>query len=102
MIRLAIGRIVRTMYRVDVSGLDAIPAEGAALVVANHQSFIDAFILGGLSQREIRFVMDHRMAQLPGMKYFFQLTGRVYAGAFINGLLITWLIVSGQATHYAY
>ncbi len=77
MIRLTIGRIVRTMYRVDVEGLEAIPAEGAALVVANHQSFIDAFILGGLSQREIRFVMDHRMAQLPGMRWFFRLTGAI-------------------------
>lgn len=34
--------------------------------------------------------------------YFFNLTGRVYLGAFINGLFITWLIVAGQATHYAY
>lgn len=77
LIRLTIRRIVRTMYRVDASGLDAIPAEGAAVVVANHQSFIDAFILGGLSQREIRFVMDHRMANLPGMAWFFRLTGAI-------------------------
>ncbi len=34
--------------------------------------------------------------------YFFQLTGRVYAGAFINGMFITWLVVAGQATHFAY
>jgi pimeloyl-ACP methyl ester carboxylesterase len=34
--------------------------------------------------------------------YFFQLTGRVYAGSFINGMFITWMIVAGQATHFAY
>lgn len=34
--------------------------------------------------------------------YFFRLTGHVYLGAFINGLFLTWLIVAGQATHYAY
>ena len=77
LIRLTIRRIVRTMYRVDAEGLDGIPAQGAALVVANHQSFIDAFILGGLSQREIRFVMDHRMANMPGMRWFFRLTGAI-------------------------
>jgi pimeloyl-ACP methyl ester carboxylesterase len=34
--------------------------------------------------------------------YFFRRTGAVYTGAFINGLFITWLIVAGQATHYAF
>ncbi|MFM1897088.1 MAG: hypothetical protein RLZZ385_2162 [Pseudomonadota bacterium] len=34
--------------------------------------------------------------------WFFNRTGRVYLGAFINGMLITWLIVAGQATHFAY
>lgn len=34
--------------------------------------------------------------------YFFRQTGAVYAGAFINGLFITWQIVAGQATHYAF
>ena len=34
--------------------------------------------------------------------WFFLRTGRVYLGAFINGLLITWLIVAGQATHFAF
>lgn len=34
--------------------------------------------------------------------YFFQRTGHIYAGAFVNGLLITWIVVGGQATHYAF
>lgn len=34
--------------------------------------------------------------------YFFRKTGQVYPGAFINGMLITWIIVGGQATHYAF
>ncbi|MCH8552528.1 MAG: alpha/beta fold hydrolase [Natronospirillum sp.] len=33
---------------------------------------------------------------------FYRLTGRVYTGAFINGLLVTWIVVAGQATHYAF
>ena len=32
--------------------------------------------------------------------FFFQITGRLYVGAFINALLITWIIVAGQATQY--
>jgi pimeloyl-ACP methyl ester carboxylesterase len=32
----------------------------------------------------------------------FRITGRVYTGAFINGMLVTWVIVASQATHYAF
>jgi hypothetical protein len=33
--------------------------------------------------------------------YFFRKTGRVYVGAFVNALFVTWYIVAGQATHFA-
>jgi hypothetical protein len=33
--------------------------------------------------------------------WFYEKTGRVYAGAFINGLLVTWYIVAGQAIQFA-
>ncbi len=32
--------------------------------------------------------------------FFFKMTGRIYVGAFINALFITWIIVAGQATQY--
>ena len=32
--------------------------------------------------------------------FFFKMTGRIYVGAFINALFITWSIVAGQATQY--
>jgi len=31
--------------------------------------------------------------------YFYRRTGRIYPGAFINGTLMTWMIVASQATH---
>ena len=34
--------------------------------------------------------------------FFFRLTGRVYVGAFICALFITWYIVAGQATQFAF
>lgn len=33
--------------------------------------------------------------------YFYRKTGHVYVGAFLNAMLITWIIVAGQATHFA-
>jgi pimeloyl-ACP methyl ester carboxylesterase len=33
--------------------------------------------------------------------FFYHKTGKIYVGAFINALFITWYIVAGQATHFA-
>ena len=33
--------------------------------------------------------------------WLYTLTGRVYAGAFFNGIFVTWYMVAGQATHFA-
>jgi pimeloyl-ACP methyl ester carboxylesterase len=32
--------------------------------------------------------------------WFYERTGRVYAGAFVNALFVTWYIVAGQATQF--
>ena len=32
--------------------------------------------------------------------YFFLKTGHIYTGAFLNAMLVTWIIVAGQATHF--
>jgi pimeloyl-ACP methyl ester carboxylesterase len=34
--------------------------------------------------------------------YFFRATGSIYAGAAFNALFVTWYIVAGQATHFAF
>jgi pimeloyl-ACP methyl ester carboxylesterase len=36
------------------------------------------------------------------LTYFFHKTGRIYAGAFIVAIMITWYIVAGQAIHFAF
>jgi pimeloyl-ACP methyl ester carboxylesterase len=33
--------------------------------------------------------------------FFYHRTGRVYVGAFVSGLLVTWIVVASQATHFA-
>lgn len=80
---------------------------GIALLLAFQ--YIPLFVTGSLTfaaQALLTIVALQFVVLLPltGLisTWFFQMTGRVYAGAFINGLLITWLIVAGQATHYAY
>jgi len=33
--------------------------------------------------------------------FFYRRTGHVYVGAFASGLLVTWIVVASQATHFA-
>ncbi|MGF1770271.1 MFS transporter [Enterovibrio makurazakiensis] len=63
------------LYRVSVKGRQHIPAKGAALIVANHVSYVDALILMGASTRPVRFVMDKSISELPLLKYVFRHAG---------------------------
>ena len=55
-IRMFIWLLSRLVYRVKVFGRENIPAQGGALIVANHVSYMDGFLLLTSSSRPIRFV----------------------------------------------
>ncbi len=57
--------LVHTVYRLDERGLDNIPEEGAALLVCNHVSFVDALIISAACHRPIRFVMENSIFSAP-------------------------------------
>lgn len=57
--------LTRLVYRFRVEGEQHIPAEGPALLVCNHVSFVDAVLMMAASPRPIRFVMDHRIFATP-------------------------------------
>ncbi|NVK30862.1 MAG: MFS transporter [Gammaproteobacteria bacterium] len=58
LIRLCISAAVGLRYRVQVGGLDRLPAEGGVLMLGNHISFLDWAFLQIASPRPIRFIMD--------------------------------------------
>ena len=63
----------RLIYRFKVTGDLNIPTEGAAVLVSNHVSFVDAVLLMAASPRPIRFVMDHRIFKVPVLGWLFKL-----------------------------
>jgi 1-acyl-sn-glycerol-3-phosphate acyltransferase len=65
------------MYRLRVRGDSAIPAADAAIVAANHVSFVDAVLLMAVSPRPIRFMMDHRIFRAPALGAVFRLAGAI-------------------------
>ncbi|MFD1710510.1 MFS transporter [Ottowia sp. GY511] len=65
--------MTRIVYRFKVRGDQHIPSEGAAILVANHVSFVDAVLLMAASPRPIRFIMDSRIFQVPVLGWIFRL-----------------------------
>ena len=63
----------RLVYRFKVRNDQHIPLAGAAVLVCNHVSFIDAVLLMAASPRPIRFIMDHRIFAVPVLGRLFKL-----------------------------
>ena len=64
--------LCNTIYRIKTIDIDRIPDKGAAVLVCNHVSFVDAVVIMGSSPRPIRFVMDHAIFKIPVLSYFFR------------------------------
>ncbi|WP_027669721.1 MFS transporter [Rheinheimera baltica] len=71
-VRFVIYLLSHTMYRVTSRGLEHIPAEGAAVLVANHVSYVDALLIGGAVRRPVRFVMEKAIYDLPVANWLFK------------------------------
>ena len=63
----------RVLYRFKVQGDAHIPVVGAAIVVCNHVSYVDALLLMAASPRPMRFIMDRRIFAVPVLGWLFKL-----------------------------
>ena len=65
--------LVRTLYRLRVHDVEGkIPDEGAALIVCNHVSYMDALLLSASIPRPVRFVMYYRIFDIPVLRWIFR------------------------------
>jgi 1-acyl-sn-glycerol-3-phosphate acyltransferase len=75
LMRFLVWMLVHSVYRLEKTGLERVPDEGGALIVANHVSFVDALVIGAAVRRPVRFVMDHRIFGIPVLNFVFR-TGK--------------------------
>jgi len=62
----SLGRtVVFGLCRWEAAGFERIPADGPAIVAANHVSYLDPPLLGTLSPRLIRFIAKRELFTLP-------------------------------------
>ncbi|CAG0964972.1 acyl-[acyl-carrier-protein]-phospholipid O-acyltransferase / long-chain-fatty-acid--[acyl-carrier-protein] ligase [Rhodocyclaceae bacterium] len=72
LMRFVVWLLIHSVYRLKKEGVEHIPEEGAAVMVCNHVSFVDALIIAAACPRPIRFVMDHRIFKLPIINFVFR------------------------------
>jgi len=66
--RLLLWFATHTIYRMDVSGAEHVPARGGALLVPNHASIVDGALVIAAIDRPVRFLMFKDIYEHPLIK----------------------------------
>ena len=75
--RFIVWMLIHSIYHVRKQGLDNIPDEGAAVLVCNHVSYVDALIIAGCVRRPIRFVTYYKIYNMPVLNFVFRTAGAI-------------------------
>jgi acyl-[acyl-carrier-protein]-phospholipid O-acyltransferase / long-chain-fatty-acid--[acyl-carrier-protein] ligase len=71
--RLLLWLPAHLLYRIRVYGRDHVPATGGALLVCNHVSWIDAFLIMVAQRRPVRFLIWAPFTRVPGLRVLLKL-----------------------------
>jgi len=69
-LRVLLTLLMRLIYRIRVEGRENIPARGPALLISNHVSYVDGFLLRFNCPRPVRFVAYADYFQSPLARWF--------------------------------
>lgn len=63
--RPAIRVLSRAVWRISMSGLEHVPAEGGLVIAANHQTYVDPFWVGSHVNRPVRYLAWNEAFKWP-------------------------------------
>ena len=69
---VALGPLLRVVFRPQVEGADHVPEEGAAILASNHLSYADWLFMPLTLARRVTFVAKAEYFTTPGIKGWFQ------------------------------
>ncbi|MEJ2681749.1 MAG: MFS transporter [Gammaproteobacteria bacterium] len=72
--RFLVWLFTHSIYRIRHMNLNHIPQEGAALLVSNHVTFVDALIIAAACRRPVRFVVFKPIYDLPILRFIFKIS----------------------------
>ncbi|MBM4443240.1 MAG: 1-acyl-sn-glycerol-3-phosphate acyltransferase [Candidatus Rokubacteria bacterium] len=59
--------IMRLLFRLEGRGMERVPRQGPVLLVANHSSFLDPPLVGGVTPRPLSFMAKAELFAVPGL-----------------------------------
>lgn len=68
---------VQLLYRVRKIGRERVPVTGGVLLLSNHVSYIDSFVIYLCSPRPVRFVVLEAYTKVPAIGWFLKLFGAI-------------------------
>ncbi len=76
LMRFVLLLVMRLAYRIRILGNANVPTDGAAVLVCNHVSHLDALLLVATQQRRLRFIVESSLyARWPRLGWAFTLMG---------------------------
>jgi acyl-[acyl-carrier-protein]-phospholipid O-acyltransferase/long-chain-fatty-acid--[acyl-carrier-protein] ligase len=81
LIRFVLWMLTHTIFRIRIVGQENVPFRGPALLVANHMSHVDGFLIGGCVQRFIRFLVWKPYFESRMLHWVFRKTKAIPVGA---------------------
>ncbi len=79
-LRFVLWMLTHTLYRIRVTGQENLPLRGPALLVSNHVSHVDGFLITSVLQRFIRFMIWKPYYEHPAMNWFCRLAKAIPVG----------------------
>ena len=80
-IRFSLWLLTHTVYRIRIEGQEHVPARGPALLVCNHLSHVDGFLVGACVQRFVRFMVYKPYYDLKGVNWLLRLMNAIPVAA---------------------
>jgi len=79
-VRLVLYLLTHSVFRIRVEGRENVPYRGPALLVANHMSYVDGFLIGASVERFLRFMVWKPFFGVPPLRWFLRLMNAIPAG----------------------
>jgi acyl-[acyl-carrier-protein]-phospholipid O-acyltransferase/long-chain-fatty-acid--[acyl-carrier-protein] ligase len=80
LIRFLLWLLTHTVFKIRIVGQENVPFRGPALLVSNHMSHVDGFLIGACVQRFIRFMVWKPFYEMKALNWFFRKTNAIPVG----------------------
>ncbi len=80
LVRFLVWLATHTVYKIRIRGQGNVPFRGPALLVSNHVTHLDGFLIGACIQRFVRFMVWKPYYELKALNWFFRFAKTIPVG----------------------